>query len=288
MYEQEKIKIERKLEEVLLFAPAEYIELIDAMRYSLLSGGKRIRPLLLLRFFALCGGTNDGALSFAAALEMIHTYSLIHDDLPTMDNDDMRRGRPSCHKAFGEATALLAGDALLTMAFSVAAKTKGILPERVVKAIAELSDCAGTHGMVAGQVMDLRFEQETPSLEALTEMVRNKTGRLLEAAAAIGCILAGAEEETVALARKYALSVGLAFQMIDDVLDQTADEAVLGKPVGSDQKNGKTTFVTLLGLEETKKRAAAFTEKALAVLDEMGGDTADLKAWTEELLVRKY
>ena len=288
MHEQEKKRIEQTLESILADAPAEYIALLQAMRYSLLSGGKRIRPIMLLRFFALCGGKGDGALSFAAAIEMIHTYSLIHDDLPAMDNDDMRRGRPSCHKAFGETTALLAGDALLTMAFEVAAGTKEIPAERVTKAIAILAECAGTHGMVAGQVMDLRFEQEMPSEEALTMMVRKKTGCLLEAAAAIGCILAGADEKTVTLAREYATLVGLAFQMIDDVLDQTADEAVLGKPVGSDQKNGKTTFVTLLGLNETKKRAADLTKKALAVLDEIGGDTADIKALTEELLVREY
>ena len=288
MHENEKKQIEQKLKSVLADSPTQYIELTEAMRYSLLSGGKRIRPILLLRFFALCGGKGDGALSFAAAIEMIHTYSLIHDDLPSMDNDDMRRGRPSCHKAFGEATALLAGDALLTMAFAIAAETEGIPAERVTKAIAVLSECAGTHGMVAGQVMDLRFEHETPTQEALTVMVKKKTGCLLKAAAAIGCILAGAGEKTVALAREYAAFVGLAFQMIDDVLDQTADEALLGKPVGSDQKNGKTTFVTLLGLEETRKRAAEYTKKALAVLEEIGGDTADIKALTQELLIREY
>ena len=288
MREGEKETIEQKLQAILADAPEEYIELTEAMRYSLLSGGKRIRPILLLRFFSLCGGKGDAALSFAAAIEMIHTYSLIHDDLPCMDNDDMRRGRPSCHKAFGEATALLAGDAMLTMAFAVAARTKEIPSEQVTEAIAVLAECAGTHGMVAGQVMDLRFETETPEEAALTVMVSKKTGCLLEAAAAIGCILAGADKQTVALARKYASLVGRAFQMIDDILDTTADEALLGKPVGSDRKNGKTTFVTLLGLEETRKRAADLTEKALAVLDEIGGESEAIRTLTEELLVRDY
>ena len=288
MCETIKEKIEQELESVLAKAKTPYIELLEAMRYSLLSGGKRIRPLLLLDFYELCGGKAEDALPFAAAMEMIHTYSLIHDDLPCMDDDDMRRGRPSCHKAFGEATALLAGDALLTMAFSVAANTKTVPAERVTEAIALLSDCAGTHGMVAGQVMDLRFETESPDEEALTFMVLKKTGCLLEAAAAIGCILAGAGRETVRLAREYGAYVGLAFQMIDDILDQTADEALLGKPVGSDQKNGKTTFVTLLGLEKTKEKAEELTAKALAILGQIGENTQELEALTKELLARKY
>ena len=266
----------------------EYIELTDAMRYSLLSGGKRIRPRILMLFYRLCGGKNEAALPFAAGLEMIHTYSLIHDDLPCMDDDDMRRGRPSCHKAYGETTALLAGDALLTLGFAAAAKTTGLPAERVTRAIAVLAERAGMAGMVGGQVMDLRFERETPSLAELHNMVEKKTACLIMAAAEIGCILAGAPEEQVAAAREYGFKTGLAFQIIDDILDYAADEAVLGKPTGSDAKNGKTTFVTLLGMEGARREAKDLTNRALAALDRFDGDHTELAELTRHLLVREY
>ena len=260
----------------------------QAMKYSLLSGGKRIRPILLLEFYALCGGNGDNALNFAAALEMIHTYSLIHDDLPCMDNDDMRRGRPSCHKAFGEDTALLAGDALLTLAFKTAAETDGIPSDRVLKAIAVLAENAGISGMVGGQVEDLAFEKSGATIEQLRGMYLKKTSCLLSAGAVCGSILAGADEEELKYAAEYAEKLGLAFQIIDDILDCTSDEKTLGKPIGSDEKNGKTTYVTLLGIDGAKAEAERLSNEALAALCKINGDNAALRELTADLLDRKF
>lgn len=280
--------IENKLNELLPESGERYSSAVNAMRYSLLSGGKRIRPILLLEFYSLFGGRAEGALNFAAAIEMIHTYSLIHDDLPCMDNDDMRRGKPSCHKAFGYDTALLAGDALLTHAFLAAASTADIPPERVSRAISVLAQKAGIYGMVGGQVMDLDFEKNGANGEELTAMYIKKTSCLLEAAAMCGAVLAGADEETVKKTEEYAENLGLAFQITDDILDCTADEKTLGKPIGSDEKNGKTTFVTLLGLDGAKQRAALLTKKAEDILNGFSGDTSYLKELTEYLLNRNY
>lgn len=280
--------IENKLNELLPESGERYSSAVNAMRYSLLSGGKRIRPILLLEFYRLFGGRAEGALNFAAAIEMIHTYSLIHDDLPCMDNDDMRRGKPSCHKAFGYDTALLAGDALLTHAFLAAASAADIPPERVSRAISVLAQKAGIYGMVGGQVMDLDFEKNGANGEELTAMYIKKTSCLLEAAAMCGAVLAGADEETVKKTEEYAENLGLAFQITDDILDCTADEKTLGKPIGSDEKNGKTTFVTLLGLDGAKQRAALLTKKAEDILNGFSGDTSYLKELTEYLLNRNY
>lgn len=280
--------IENKLNELLPESGELYSSTVNAMRYSLLSGGKRIRPILLLEFYSLFGGRAEGALNFAAAIEMIHTYSLIHDDLPCMDNDDMRRGKPSCHKAFGYDTALLAGDALLTHAFFAAANAADIPPERVSRAISVLAQKAGIYGMVGGQVMDLDFEKNGANGEELTAMYIKKTSCLLEAAAMCGAVLAGADEETVKKAEEYAENLGLAFQITDDILDCTADEKTLGKPIGSDKKNGKTTFVTLLGLDGAKQKAALLTKKAEDILNGFSGDTSYLNELTEYLLNRNY
>ena len=280
--------IENKLNELLPESGERYSSAVNAMRYSLLSGGKRIRPILLLEFYSLFGGRAESALNFAAAIEMIHTYSLIHDDLPCMDNDDMRRGKPSCHKAFGYDTALLAGDALLTHAFLAAASTADIPPERVSRAISVLAQKAGIYGMVGGQVMDLDFEKNGANGEELTAMYIKKTSCLLEAAAMCGAVLAGADEETVKKTEEYAENLGLAFQITDDILDCTADEKTLGKPIGSDEKNGKTTFVTLLGFDGAKQRAALLTKKAEDILNGFSGDTSYLKELTEYLLNRNY
>lgn len=280
-------KIEEKLDELIPEKGDGIREARKAMRYSLLNGGKRIRPVLLLEFYKLCGGEGENAMNFAAALEMIHTYSLIHDDLPCMDNDDMRRGKPSCHKAFGEDTALLAGDALLTLAFSVAAKTENIPPERVLRAISVLADNAGIDGMVGGQVLDLSFEKTGTDANGLKEMYLKKTSCLLKAAVC-GCVLAGADEEHIKYAEEYADSLGLAFQIIDDILDCTADEKTLGKPIGSDEKNGKTTFVTLYGKDGARKMAKELTENAECILDNFEGDSTSLKELTKYLLNRRY
>ncbi len=283
-YERFLPDIEKKLESCI----AADNSAAQAMKYSLLSGGKRIRPILLLEFYALCGGKGDNALNFAAALEMIHTYSLIHDDLPCMDNDDMRRGRPSCHKAFGEDTALLAGDALLTLAFKTAAETDGIPADRVLKAIAVLAENAGISGMVGGQVEDLAFEKSGATLDELRGMYLKKTSCLLSAGAVCGSILAGADDEELKYAAEYAEKLGLAFQIIDDILDCTSDEKTLGKPIGSDEKNGKTTYVTLLGIDGAKAEAERLSNEALTALCKIKGDNAALRELTADLLDRKF
>ncbi len=264
-----------------------YPEVIEASRYSLLLGGKRIRPIIMLEFCKLFGGKIEDAINFAIALEMIHTYSLIHDDLPCMDNDDMRRGNPACHIKFGEDIALLAGDTLLTESFKIAANAP-IDDAKKVKAIGVLASMAGLHGMIGGQVMDLSFEKKKPSLEELQAMYVKKTGCLILAAAQIGAIIAGATDDEIITAQNYALNVGLAFQIIDDILDITGDEAVLGKPIGSDESNDKTTFVSLLGLDKARKTAKEMTDEALGLLSMLDGDTDNLKEITKYLLDRKY
>ena len=279
--------VDKRIRELFPLSDPDYTETAEAGRYSLLLGGKRIRPVLMLEFCKLFGGKTETALDFAVALEMIHTYSLIHDDLPCMDNDDMRRGKPSCHKAFGEDIALLAGDALLTKAFSVAAKAD-VPADRKVKAIEILSDHAGIDGMIGGQTMDLAFEKSSPSRELIEKMYYLKTGCLISAAVEIGSVLAGADEKNLKICKDYAKNLALAFQIIDDILDITGDEAVLGKPVGSDSENGKTTFVSVCGIGNAKSEAEKYTENALCSLELLKGDTSVIKELTKYLLNRNY
>lgn len=284
--EKIKVLVENRIDELFPEINTPYSEACKAARYSLMSGGKRIRPAIMLEFCKLCGGKYEDALDFAVALEMIHTYSLIHDDLPCMDNDDMRRGKPSCHKAFGEDTALLAGDTLLTEAFFVAANAP-VSADKALKTISFLSSNAGLHGMIGGQVMDLSFEKSAPDERALQDMCMRKTAALIIAAASIGCIAAGKDDEaTLRSAAKYGYNLGLAFQIIDDILDVTADEKALGKPVGSDSKNNKTTFVSLFGIDQCFAIAAQLSNTALDALDEIGGETEVLYELTNYLLDR--
>ena len=280
-------KLDSRLDIILSESGQLYDDVLRACHYSVLNGGKRIRPVLLLEFYKLCGGNDDCAYNFACALEMIHSYSLVHDDLPCMDNDDMRRGKPSCHKAFGESTALLCGDALLTEAFSVAAKTMGIPSERVVKALAHLSSSAGVAGMIGGQMIDMSLNADADD-NVLYDMYRLKTGALLKTACAIGCILAGADDELVAIAEKFGKKVGIAFQIIDDILDCQGDSKTLGKPVGSDEKNNKDTIVVRLGAAYCRELAKKYTDEAYECLEHFDGDTATLKALTAYLLERNY
>lgn len=269
-------------------ADCGYKTVSDASRYSLTLGGKRIRPIILLEFCRMLGGDINKAAPFAVALEMIHTYSLIHDDLPCMDNDDVRRGKPSCHIKYGEDTALLAGDTLLTEAFGVLTKAD-LPPERIVKATRFLSSLSGLHGMIGGQVLDLSFEKITPTAEQLIDMYSRKTGGLLIAAATLGCIAAGkVDNETIKNAKQYAYNLGLAFQIIDDILDCTADQNLLGKPVGSDEKNNKTTFVTIYDIDKSRQIAKQYTESALKCLSTFSGDKTRLTELTEYLLKRNY
>ncbi len=265
-----------------------YKVVLDAMSYSLRLGGKRLRPYLLRQFYCLSGGENNASINFEVALESIHTYSLIHDDLPCMDDDDMRRGKPSCHKKYGEAYALLAGDGLLTEAFGIAAKTKNIDSSLVVKALSVLSTCAGVNGMIGGQTIDLLSEGKTVGEEVLREICALKTGALIKAACVIGCILANANDEQISAASKYAECLGLAFQIEDDILDCIGDEQKLGKPVHSDEDNNKSTFVTVFGIEKCKEKVRILTEEAKNALSIFGGKADNLKALADFLCNRDY
>ena len=242
-------------------------EVVKAMRYSLSGGGKRLRPVLVLEFCRMCGGDIDTAMPFACAVEYIHTYSLIHDDLPCMDDDNMRRGNPSCHVMFGQATALLAGDALLTHAFELLASAE-IPDERIAQAVMLLSQNAGVGGMIGGQVLDLMYETKLePNLSDVIDVYKMKTGALISAACLLGCIAAGASDEQLAAASRFAYNLGVAFQIQDDILDIEGDENVIGKPVGSDEEQNKTTYVKLVGLDKAKKDVERLTANAIASLD---------------------
>ncbi len=239
--------------------------MLEAMSYSLENGGKRIRPVLTMEFCRLCGGKAEAALPFALAVEMIHTYSLIHDDLPCMDNDDMRRGKPSNHIVFGYADALLAGDGLLTLAFEELAKAD-LDAEKIVKAVALLSGAAGCSGMVAGQVMDLQNEKIKAPIEAVKKTDELKTGEMICVASVLGCVAAGADAEKIKAAQIFSKKIGLAFQVVDDILDVTGTEDELGKPIGSDKENEKSTYVSLLGPEEASAFAEKLTNEAIEAL----------------------
>lgn len=267
---------------------SEFVSHYKAMQYSLLSGGKRLRPYILSAFYKAAGGAGNNCYGFATALEMIHTYSLIHDDLPSMDNDDMRRGRPSCHKAFDEATALLAGDSLLTKAFEVAAKTKGIDASLIAKGVALLAEFAGADGMIGGQIIDLAIENKTPELGVVLDMYAKKTGALLMAAAKIGTLIAGGNEILQSAAEKYAINLGIAFQIQDDILDIIGDATLLGKPVGSDEKNSKSTYVSFKGIEQSKEDVKYYTNEAKHSLEPFGNVADDLFDLADYLIDRKY
>ena len=263
--------------------------LFQAMRYSLLAGGKRIRPILVLEFCGLCGGNQESALPFACAIEMIHTYSLIHDDLPCMDDDGMRRGRPSSHVVFGEAQALLAGDSLLTLAFETMLSpesVQGAGAARAARAAGVLAKAAGPYGMAGGQAIDLLCEGKPGSMETLQRMDECKTGALIRAAAQMGCILAGADDQRLSAADRYAASVGFAFQIEDDLLDVEGDSTAIGKPAGSDAENSKSTYVSILGAERAKRAVDELTKTAVQALDPFGEDADYLKDLAERLARR--
>ena len=260
--------------------------LVDAMRYSLMGGGKRLRPVLTLLAAEACGGSSDAAMPAACALEMVHTYSLIHDDLPSMDDDDLRRGRPTCHKAFDEATAVLAGDGLLTLAFEVVARH--VRPvEAALACTRVLAEAAGPVGMVGGQMADLLAEgQPNATLEALEAIHRRKTGALLRASLKMGGIVAGADDAALRALDGYGHAVGLAFQIVDDLLDVEGDETKLGKRVGKDSGLGKWTYPGLLGLEGSRRHARAQADEAVASLAPLGPRGDRLRALALDLLER--
>lgn len=264
----------------------------SAARYSLLDGGKRIRGVLVLAVCELLGGKGEDALDFAAAVEMLHCYSLIHDDLPCMDNDDFRRGKPSCHKAYGEATALLAGDALQCAAFMAIANAKmaddsPMDPQRVAAACQALAFGGGPLGMVFGQEIDLAYENQPVSREILESIHHHKTGALINAAVQMGiAAAAGTKEDSLRLSQ-FAYDLGLVFQIVDDVLDVTSTAQELGKPIGSDAENGKTTYITLMGEEGAMELARQITRDSCAVLTDAYGEKAKFLVWLAESLLSR-
>ncbi|CAD7703201.1 unnamed protein product [Ostreobium quekettii] len=257
--------VETALDSAVPLARPETIH--ESMRYSLLAGGKRVRPVLCLAACELVGGSLENAMPTACALEMLHTMSLIHDDLPSMDNDDLRRGKPTNHKMFGEDMAILAGDALLTFAFEhVACATKGVAADRVLKVITNLGKAVGTRGLVAGQVVDLESEGKVVDLDVLEYIHEHKTAALLEAAVVCGATLGGASDEEIEKLRKYSRNIGLAFQVIDDILDVTQTSEHLGKTAAKDLASDKTTYPKLLGLEKSREVAQHLIDEAVAQL----------------------
>ncbi len=251
--------------------------LVEAMEYSLLAGGKRLRPVLCLSCAELFGTGREAAMPFAAGFELIHTYSLIHDDLPAMDDDDLRRGRPSNHKVYGEAVAILAGDALLTEAFGCMAGACTAIPaERVMAALGEAARAAGAAGMVGGQVLDMEFTgKQGVGLPEVARMQALKTGALIRASCLCGAMLAGADPDGLRRCGEYGEAVGSAFQIVDDILDEIGDAATLGKPVGSDREQGKNTYPSLVGLDASRKLAEERVAAAVAALSPFSGEAAD-------------
>lgn len=267
--EQYTALINKRLSELLPESNYEEDVVCSAMKYSCENGGKRIRPVLTLEFCRLCGGDIEDALDFACAVEMIHTYSLIHDDLPCMDDDDMRRGKPSCHIAYGESYALLAGDGLLTLAFEVIAQSEKSKknPEVGIKAVKTLANLSGCLGMIGGQVIDLKSEGKAIDLETLRKMDELKTSALIKCACLLGVIAANGTKQQENAAEVFAENIGQAFQIRDDVLDVIADEAVLGKRTGADEKQNKSNYISLLGLEKSNEAVNELTQKAVQCLN---------------------
>lgn len=283
---QQKALVERALDQSIAIARPEKI--YEAMRYSLLAGGKRLRPILCLATSNLTGGTLEMAMPTACALEMIHTMSLIHDDLPAMDNDDFRRGKPTNHKVYGDDIAILAGDGLLAYAFEyVATQTKNVKPENILRVVACLGRTVGAAGLVGGQVLDLESEGKSDiTAETLSFIHTHKTGALLEASVVSGAILANASEEDITRLSNYAQNIGLAFQIIDDILDITATDEQLGKTAGKDLQARKATYPSLWGLEKSRAKAQELIDSAISQLSIYGAKAEPLRAVAEYIVTR--
>ena len=282
----------RTLVERALQAELDRTDILDdklraSMAYSLMAGGKRLRPILLMAAADAVGADGTKFITAACALEMIHTYSLIHDDLPAMDNDDYRRGKLTNHKAYDEGTAILAGDALLTLAFTVILRQQDVPAERLLRVVDEMSRAAGAEGMVGGQMLDLEAENRRISMEELRRIHMGKTGALFRAALRSGAILAGASEQQLAALTAYADHFGLAFQITDDILDVVGAAEDIGKPVGSDEKNHKSTYVTLTSLDEAQSLARQTVESAVDALHIFGDEAAFLRELVLYLVRRK-
>ncbi len=282
-------KIEGILTEYLPKQKGYQSIIMEAMGYSLLAGGKRLRPMLMQETFRLYNGTSKALRPFMAAIEMIHTYSLVHDDLPAMDNDEYRRGRKTTHVVYGEDMGILAGDALLNYAFETAFKAFVTDPEdslAIGRALTVLGEKAGIYGMIGGQVIDVKETGHGISQEVLDTIYRLKTAALIEASMMIGAILGGASEEEVRKVEKIAGYVGVAFQIKDDILDVTSSSETLGKPTHSDEKNEKTTYVTLMGIQEAEKEVKRLSEEAIRLLHELSGENAFLEHLLLQLIHR--
>lgn len=263
--------------------------LLEAVNYSMLVGGKKLRPLLMQQVYVMFGGKSPVVQPFMAAIEMIHTHSLIHDDLPAMDNDEYRRGKKTTHVVFGEAMAILAGDALLNLAYETASKAFDIEPEnpRIGKAIQVLCAKTGLDGMIGGQSVDVEFVDQALTQEQLYFIYTLKTGALIEASMMIGAILAGASDEEVEKVQMAARNIGMAFQIQDDILDVTGEQEVLGKPVNSDEKNNKTTYVTVNGLKKAQEDVAHYSKEAAKLLDELPYENEFLRELIMNLIHRR-
>ncbi len=287
LWKKRQALVERALKEELDRTPVLDDTLRASMAYSLMAGGKRLRPVLLMAAADAVGADGTKFLPVACALEMIHTYSLIHDDLPAMDNDDLRRGKPTNHVVYGEGIAILAGDALLTLAFTVILRQKAVPAEALLRVVDEVSRAAGAEGMVGGQVLDLEAENRQISMEELRRVHTGKTGALFRAALRSGAILAGASEEQLSALTAYADHFGLAFQITDDILDVIGNAEEIGKPVGSDEKNHKSTYVTLTSLEMAQELARRTVAEAEAALSVFGQEATFLRELVAYLVNRK-
>ena len=291
-YQKKVIQIEQILKQYLPEKEGKQALIMEAMEYSLMAGGKRLRPMLMWETYQLFGGEGKCIATFMAAMEMIHTYSLVHDDLPAMDNDAYRRGRKTTHIVYGEDMGILAGDALLNYAFETAGKAFDLEPEnslKIGKAIQILAKKAGIYGMIGGQVVDVKESGHAVSAETLDFIYRLKTAALIESSMMIGAVLAGADKENVQKAEQIAGKIGIAFQIQDDVLDVTGTMEELGKPLHSDEKNEKTTYVTLKGLQEAKEIVGELTGQAIAILEgiETKGSCEFLEQLLRSLIYRK-
>lgn len=283
---QRKQVIDNYLEKTMLAEDTFPPIIHQAMHYAILNGGKRLRPIMVLEGSRIAGGNPEDLLPVACAMEMIHSYSLVHDDLPAMDDDDLRRGKPTCHIVYGEATAILTGDALLTGAFQMMAGSMampGIDPLRLLQTIEEIAQAAGSGGMIGGQVLDLQAEHQNLDHRRLEQLHCLKTGALFKASLKAGAILGGMEAAGLALLEQYAYHFGLAFQITDDILDVTGDQLLIGKPVGSDEKNAKTTYTTLFGIkgaQEMARQCVASCQASLAGFGTEADFLRDLASYT--------
>jgi geranylgeranyl diphosphate synthase type II len=287
---ERKERVDAALEQIFPAPAGLQKSVLEAARYSLFAGGKRLRPILCLAAAEVVGGTSESVMPVACALEMIHTYSLIHDDLPAMDNDDFRRGKPTCHKAFGEAMAVLAGDTLLTEAFGfiVDGAASGDCPSyKLIKVIGILVRASGYRGMIGGQVIDLESENQTVDLATVEYMHIHKTGALLSASLETGALLGGGTAEQISTLTHYGHHFGLAFQITDDILDVEGDAELMGKTPGSDMAKNKKTYPVLLGMTRSKDAAREHVKEALKDLDNFDEKAEPLRAIAQYLLVRK-